>query len=166
MNVTLDFYEILKKGGGLLQFRINDFIQQQLDSTAAIHLVKDHTSTLTKKIEKVQNYVERTAAVINLPTKTDLSNATQLILQSEEKIDDLDEQIYDLQVKIQEIKKLLEELSPSVTTNLADTNRNAFTQEEAITALQQEMNAVKQKVSKQKKQLTKLQNSANHSNKE
>ncbi|PKG23629.1 hypothetical protein [Niallia nealsonii] len=162
MNVTLDFYEILKKGGGLLQFRINDFIQQQLNSTSAIHLVKDHTGTLTKKIEKVQNYVERTAAVINLPTKTDLSNATQLILQSEEKIDDLDEQIYDLQVKIQEIKELLEELAIVPK----DTATNASTQEEVMSALQQEMHEVKQKVSKQKKRLVKLQNSIDSSNKE
>ncbi|GKU83178.1 hypothetical protein [Niallia sp. NCCP-28] len=162
MNVTLDFYEILKKGGGLLQFRINDFIQQQLNSTSAIHLVKDHTGTLTKKIEKVQNYVERTAAVINLPTKTDLSNATQLILQSEEKIDDLDEQIYDLQIKIQEIKELLEKLSIAPKGHAA----NAYKQEEVISALQQEMNEVKQKVSKQKKILAKLQNPIDSPDKE
>jgi len=162
MNVTFDVYEILKKGGGLLQFRINDFIQQQLNSTAAIHLVKDHTGTLAKKIEKLQNYVERTAAIINLPTKTDLSNATQLILQSEEKIDDLDEQIYDLQLKMQEIKEILENSSPS----FADTNTNAFSQGEAVAALQEEMNAVKQKISKQKKQLAKLQNTSDNPNKE
>ncbi|WP_445492361.1 hypothetical protein [Niallia sp. 03133] len=161
MNVTFDLYEILKKGGGLLQFRINDFIQQQLNRTAAIHFAGSHSGSLTKKIEQVQNYVERTASIINLPTKNDLTNATKLILQSEEKIDDLDEQFYKLQTQMKEIKELLQGLSPSNSTTFS----NFSEQEEVITALQQEIKDVKQTVSKQKKQLAKIQNSSNQSNK-
>lgn len=108
-QVTLDVYELLKKGGGLLQYRINNLIQNHLNNYNLIGLVNSQSNSLSKKITTAKKYAEQTSSLLNLPTKIDLSNATQLILQSEEKIDKLDEQLYELTEKMAEIKSLLEE---------------------------------------------------------
>lgn len=108
-QVTLDVYELLKKGGGLLQYRINNLIQNHLNNYNLIGLVNSQSNSLSKKITAAKKYAEQTSSLLNLPTKIDLSNATQLILQSEEKIDKLDEQLYELTEKMAEIKSLLEE---------------------------------------------------------
>ncbi|MFT8320072.1 MAG: hypothetical protein ABF649_04135 [Bacillus sp. (in: firmicutes)] len=151
-QITLDVYDILKKGGDLLQYRINNIIKNQLNTTSMIFLANNRSKALTKKIEQVQGYVERTASIINLPTKTDLSNATQLILQSEEKIDRLDDQLYELTVMLQEVQQQLETISSIENSDLTNANLTTelIKQKEGITAIQQDVLDVKEKISEQK----------------
>ena len=157
-QVTLDVYDLLKRGGSFLQFQINNMIQNQLNNYSLIDVAKSQTNTLTKKIKKVQQYTEQTAAVLNFPTKTDLSNATQLILQSEEKIDNIDEQIFQMAKMLHEMKELVEKiaLSHHDTADFpisASLSEEIAKQEEEIATLQQEMLHVKQKMAEQKEQL-------------
>jgi len=157
-QVTLDVYDLLKRGGSFLQFRINNMIQNQLNNYSLIDVAKSQTNTLTKKIKKVQQYTEQTAAVLNFPTKTDLSNATQLILQSEEKIDNIDEQIYEMTKMLHEMKELVEKIAlchhDTADAPISATLSKEITkQEEEIATLQQEMLHVKQKMAEQKEQL-------------
>jgi len=157
-QVTLDVYDLLKRGGSFLQFQINNMIQNQLNNYSLIDVAKSQTNTLTKKIKKVQQYTEQTAAVLNFPTKTDLSNATQLILQSEEKIDNIDEQIFQMAKMLHEMKELVEKIALSHHDTAdspisASLSEEIAKQEEEIATLQQEMLHVKQKMAEQKEQL-------------
>jgi len=157
-QVTLDVYDLLKKGGTFLQFQINNMIQNQLNHYSLINVAKTQTNALTKKIKKLQQYTEQTAAVLNLPTKTDLSNATQLILQSEEKIDNIDDQLYQITTMLHEMKELVAKIALSNHESMdaplsASLSEEIAKQEEEIATLQQEMLQVKQKMAEQKEQL-------------
>lgn len=155
-QVTLDVYDLLKRGGTFLQFQINNMIQNQLNNYSLIELAKSQPKALAKKIKTVQKYTEQTATILNFPTKTDLSNATQLIIQSEEKIDNIEDQIYQMTRMLQEMKELVEKIASSDETNSEPISlilsEEIAKQEEEIASLQQGMLDVKQKMAEQKEQ--------------
>ncbi|WP_400242988.1 hypothetical protein AB3U99_18220 [Niallia sp. JL1B1071] len=150
-HVTIDFYELLKKGGNLLQYRINNRIKNSLNQMSIIDFTSKKTNPLTNKLDQIQSYSEQLSNYINLPTKTDLANATQLILQSEEKIDNLDDQLYKLTNMMREVKQLMEQLSLNPSDDYSLQLSNKMTeQEQRISALQYELSQAKQQLEIQK----------------
>ncbi|MCF2648765.1 hypothetical protein [Niallia circulans] len=154
-HVTIDFYELLKKGGNLLQYRINNRIKNSLNQMSIIDFTSTKTNPLTNKLDQIQNYSEQLSNYINLPTKTDLANATQLIIQSEEKIDNLDDQLYELTNMMREVKQLIEQLSfsPSDDYSLQLSNK-MIEQEQRISTLQYELSQAKQQLELQKDEIS------------
>ncbi|CAI9392631.1 hypothetical protein ACTQ5K_22655 [Niallia sp. Sow4_A1] len=154
-HVTIDFYELLKKGGNLLQYRINNRIKNSLNQMSIIDFTSTKTNPLTNKLDQIQNYSEQLSNYINLPTKTDLANATQLIIQSEEKIDNLDDQLYELTNMMREVKQLIEQLSFSPSDDYSLQLSNKMTeQEQRISTLQYELSQAKQQLELQKDEIS------------
>ncbi|KAB7666472.1 hypothetical protein [Bacillus sp. B1-b2] len=137
-QVTIDFYELLKKGGNLLQYRINDSIKKNLNQIPLVDFAKSKTGLLTKRMDQIQQYTEQATNYMNLPTKTDIANTTQLILQSEEKIDQLDNQLYSITSMLTEMKEMMGSFhqQPSMSFEL---NAKITEQEELIVSLQREL---------------------------
>lgn len=154
-HVTIDFYELLKKGGTLLQYRLNNRIKNSLNQMSIIDFTTSKTNPLTNKIDQIQTYTEQLSNYMNLPTKTDLANATQLILQSEEKIDNLDDQLYELTTMMNEVKQLIEQLSMNASDEYSNQLKNIITeQEQRISTLQNELAQAKQQLDSQKDELS------------
>ncbi|WP_312098526.1 hypothetical protein [Niallia sp.] len=154
-QVTIDFYELLKKGGNLLQYRLNNRIKNSLNQISVIDFTSTKTNPLTNKLDQIQSYSEQLSNYINLPTKTDLANATQLILQSEEKIDNLDDQLFELTTMMKEVKQLMEQLSLNSTDDYSLQLTNKITeQEQRISILQNELVQAKQQLASQKEEFS------------
>lgn len=152
-HVTIDFYELLKKGGTLLQYRLNNRIKNSLNQMAIIDLTNSKANPLTNKIDQIQNYTEQLSNYINLPTKTDLANATQLILQTEEKIDNLDDQLFELTNMMKDVKQLIEQLGSNPSDDYSNQLTNKITeQEQRIATLQNELVQAKQQLDSQKEE--------------
>lgn len=152
-HVTIDFYELLKKGGTLLQYRLNNRIKNSLNQMSIIDLTNSKANPLTNKIDQIQNYTEQLSNYINLPTKTDLANATQLILQSEEKIDSLDDQLFELTNMMKEVKQLIEQLGSNPSDDYSNRLTNKITeQEQRISTLQNELVQARQQLDSQKEE--------------
>lgn len=154
-HVTIDFYELLKKGGNLLQYRLNNRIKNSLNQMSIIDFTSTKTNPLTNKLDQIQNYSEQLSNYINLPTKTDLANATQLILQSEEKIDNLDDQLFELTNMMKEVKLLIEQLSLNPSDDYSSQLTNTISeQEQRISTLQNELAQAKHQLNSQKEELS------------
>lgn len=152
-HVTIDFYELLKKGGTLLQYRLNNRIKNSLNQMSVIDLTNSKANPLTNKIDQIQNYTEQLSNYLNLPTKTDLANATQLILQSEEKIDSLDDQLFELTNMMKEVKQLIEQLGSNPSDDYSNQLINKITeQEQRISTLQNELVQARQQLDSQKEE--------------
>lgn len=154
-HVTIDFYELLKKGGNLLQYRLNNRIKNSLNQISIIDFTSTKTNPLSNKLDQIQNYSEQLSNYINLPTKTDLANATQLILQSEEKIDNLDDQLFELTNMMKEVKQLIEQFSLNSSDDYSSQLTNKISeQEQRISSLQNELAHAKQQLNAQKEELS------------
>ncbi|MED5101606.1 hypothetical protein NSQ89_16315 [Niallia sp. FSL R7-0648] len=154
-HVTIDFYELLKKGGTLLQYRLNNRIKNSLNQMSIINFTTSKMNPLTNKLDQIQTYTEQLSNYMNLPTKTDLANATQLILQSEEKIDNLDDQLFELTTMMKEVKQLIEQLSMNPSDDYSNQLTNIITeQEQRIYTLQNELVQAKQQLDSQKDELS------------
>lgn len=142
-QVTIDFYELLKKGGNLLQYRLNDSIKKNLNQNSLVDFAKNKTSPLAKKMDQFQQYSEQATNYMNLPTKADIANTTQLIIQSEEKIDQLDYQLFSISSMLNEMKEMMSSFQQQPYSS-TDLHTKIAEQEELISILQSELNQAKE----------------------
>jgi hypothetical protein len=101
-KVSINLAKAIKLLGFQLEKGLNEAIQEKLDDEKLIKLAKlgiaHHTDTL-KVIRQQQNLA---AQHLNIPTKDDLANMAKLVIQIEEKLDEMDEK---LSMLIQQLEK-------------------------------------------------------------
>lgn len=103
-----DPYDSFKKYSELWEKQINDFIYLWTNNTESVKMSKVGTETQSRYLEAVRKNQEVLAGVLNIPTKNDLANVATLTIQTEEKIEFLEEQIWDLQDSMKSQSKEIE----------------------------------------------------------
>jgi chromosome segregation ATPase len=105
-------------------------------------------NTYSSYLERLRKNQEQIAALMNIPTKKDVANAAKLSIQTEEKIDILEEQIWKLQDSVNSITKenvgMFEEI-----VNIVTQMKNEFQKMAQEVAETQKMNADLQKLRKE-----------------
>lgn len=111
-NHPSDFFSALKKTGFALEYQLNQQIQDFLNNEKLIHSSQAHADWLAWKLQSFQKHIEGLSTLLLIPTKNDVANVAKLTLQTEEKVDKLEEHLLDL---TESIKKLIREenLNPS-----------------------------------------------------
>ncbi|MGG3624582.1 hypothetical protein ABES25_13615 [Bacillus gobiensis] len=95
---------LLKKKGSELEKKLNETIQDELNNKEFIELFNLTGPILAKRIEDIQEYVEIFSAILNFPTKKDHYNLANLVIQLEEKIDQIEEYLYELNKSLDDMK--------------------------------------------------------------
>ncbi|WP_170006213.1 hypothetical protein [Bacillus fonticola] len=101
----VDIYEALKKMGFKLEQQMNELIQKQLDREDVIRQVNISGKLYGNMMKKLQDYTETLSVYLNFPTKKDVANTAKLVMQTEEKVDGLDEQLVRLTTSVDELKQ-------------------------------------------------------------
>lgn len=94
---TFDPYDLLNKFGGQGEKQLNDLIHLWTNNSEFARISGHSINTHARLQEMFNKTHELLANQLNLPTKNDLANLAQLSIQSEEKLDSLEEQIWKLQ---------------------------------------------------------------------
>lgn len=105
-NQSLDIYKILKINGYKLEAKINQSIQKQLNQETIIKQFGSNGRAAASVIKKLQKTVEALSIPLNFPTKNDVANATKINIQTEEKVDLIDEKMDILLKNFEELKQL------------------------------------------------------------
>lgn len=84
-----------------LELKVNDTIQKQLNRKEAIKLVNMQSRMAASMIQGLQQKIEMVSIPLNFPTKNDVANATRINIQTEEKVDLIDEKLNDLIVAVE-----------------------------------------------------------------
>ncbi|PLS02845.1 polyhydroxyalkanoate biosynthesis repressor PhaR [Neobacillus cucumis] len=103
-----DPYESLHKLSLLWEKQINDFIFLLSNNKDYVKMSHRGTDLHSRYLESFKKNQEALASVLNLPTKTDITNVANLTLQTEEKMEALEEQIWDLQDSVKSQNKEIE----------------------------------------------------------
>jgi chromosome segregation ATPase len=128
-----DPYDSLKKYSEIWEKQINDFIFLLSNNNEFVKMSKVGADTHSRYLEAFKKNQEAVAGVLNLPTKNDLANVTSLTIQTEEKIDSLEEQIWDIQDSLKsqskdiesvvEVSKEIIKLTKQLKTELVKTKK-------------------------------------------
>ncbi|MDM5328211.1 polyhydroxyalkanoate biosynthesis repressor PhaR [Neobacillus sp. CF12] len=128
-----DPFDSLKNYSELWEKQINDFIYLWTNNTEFVKMSKVGTQTQSRYLEAIRKNQETLAGVLNIPTKNDLANVATLTIQTEEKIESLEEQIWDLQDSMKsqskeiesvvEISKEIIKLTKQLKTELVKTKK-------------------------------------------
>lgn len=106
---ALDVYKILKLNGLKLENMLNQSIQSQLNQKFFIQTFGSHNQVAAAVIRKLQNSIETISIPLNFPTKKDVANATKINIQTEEKVDLLNEKVNEILQSLEELKQLTSE---------------------------------------------------------
>lgn len=98
-----EFYVDLKKTGFTIEQQLNQRFQNLLNNEDLVKLANGHIDLLTNKFKTLQNSVEVLFTILQIPTKNDVANVAKLILQTEEKVDNLEEQILKLTEAVEKV---------------------------------------------------------------
>jgi predicted RNase H-like nuclease (RuvC/YqgF family) len=128
-----DPYDSFKKYSEIWEKQINDFIFLLSNNNEFVKMSKVGTDSHSRYLEAFKKNQEVIAGVFNIPTKNDLANVTSLTIQTEEKIDSLEEQIWDLQDSLKsqskdiesvvEVSKEIIKLTKQLKTELVKTKK-------------------------------------------
>jgi DNA repair exonuclease SbcCD ATPase subunit len=105
---SFDPYDSFKKYSEIWEKQINDFLFLLSNNNEFVKMSKAGTDTHSHYLDAFKKNQEAVAGVLNLPTKNDLANVTSLTIQTEEKIDSLEEQIWDLRDSLKSQSKEIE----------------------------------------------------------
>jgi CRISPR/Cas system type I-B associated protein Csh2 (Cas7 group RAMP superfamily) len=103
-----DPYDSFKKYSELWEKQINDFIYLWTDNSEFLKMSKLGTEAQSRYLETLRKNQETMASLLNMPTKNDVANVANLTIQTEEKIEALEEQIWDLQESVRTQSKEIE----------------------------------------------------------
>jgi chromosome segregation ATPase len=130
---SFDPYDSFKKYSEIWEKQINDFLFLLSNNNEFVKMSKAGTDTHSHYLEAFKKNQEAVAGVLNLPTKNDLANVTSLTIQTEEKIDSLEEQIWDIQDSLKsqskdiesvvEVSKEIIKLTKQLKTELVKTKK-------------------------------------------
>lgn len=98
-----DFYDALKKLGVLIEFKLNERIQDGLNKKEIIKFLHNHSHLVNKILKGLKELIETVSIPLNLPTKNDVANVAKLTIQNEEKLEEIEEQLKILNKYLREL---------------------------------------------------------------
>lgn len=111
-----DLFLLLKKLGFQLESKANKYIQDQLNKEEIALTANSAGHVLAHLIEAIHDYVEQLSSQLNFPTKKDVGRLGKLIIQSEDKLDNVEEGLHEVLSLINELKMtMLDEIKNKTT---------------------------------------------------
>lgn len=95
-NSTYDPFDTLTKLTVQMEKQVNDLVYQLTDNKEFIGLMRRGTHTHSFVQERINKTHELLASQLNIPTKNDLANVAKIAIQTEEKLDGLEEQLWNV----------------------------------------------------------------------
>lgn len=93
-NIELKaLFPLLKKLGAKIETDLNTVIQESLNKDEVIEKLNAKAAMCGKMTNHMKEYMEIISSHFNIPTKTDVANVAKLTIQTEEKIDHIEEQL-------------------------------------------------------------------------
>ncbi len=128
-----DPYESFHKLSLLWEKQINDFIYLWTNNKEFVKMSNIGTEIHSRYLEVFKKNQEALASVLNMPTKSDVTNVASLTIQAEEKIEALEEQIWELRDSVTsqskeiesvvEVSKEIMKLTKQLKTELVKTKK-------------------------------------------
>lgn len=98
---TFDPYETFKKFSDLWEKQANEMIHSWTNNREFVEFSKVSSVVQSRYLEMFKKNQELVANQLHLPTKNDVANVAKLSIQTEEKLDLLEEQIWNIQASIE-----------------------------------------------------------------
>jgi hypothetical protein len=102
---TYDPLQRFRKISEIWERQLNGMLYMMTDNNEFVRLLKVGTDSHARYMERLRKNQELMAGVMNIPTKKDIANVAKLSLQTEEKIDMLEEQVWNLQDSLESLNK-------------------------------------------------------------
>ena len=128
---TFDPYDTFKKLSIQWEQRMNDMIHLCTNNNEFIKYAQISSDSNAGYVEWLRKNQEMLANQLNVPTKNDLANVAKLSVQTQEKLDSVEEQIWDLSdsavrtnkemVSVVEVSHELVKMTKQLKTQLTET---------------------------------------------
>lgn len=124
MDLTQQFFNTIAKSGFQVEQMVNRSIQKHLNKTNFVKSAAGNANGIARAMNTLQNTVETLSIPLNFPTKNDLANTNSLVVQSEEKIDHLEDRIIALTAAIRDLQSNLSTANQTQRARKRNGSRN------------------------------------------
>ncbi|MEH7306032.1 polyhydroxyalkanoate biosynthesis repressor PhaR [Neobacillus drentensis] len=107
---SFDPYELFNKFSSQLEKQVNDLFMTNTNNPRFTRLLQKSTETSAMYKEMFKKSQELLGNQLHLPNKDDVANVAKLALQTEEKLDSLEEQIWTLNDSVSATNKEIESI--------------------------------------------------------
>jgi hypothetical protein len=159
---TYQPFEGIKRISEMWERQMNGLLYMLSDNNEFVKLLKVGTDSHARYLELLRKRQDLVAGVMNLPTKKDVANVAKLSIQAEEKMDNLEEQIWNLQDSISVVNQgnieMFQEMVNIVKQMKADAQKIELNHANELSAVQNELKELKQELSQLSDIKTELEN--------
>ncbi|APH03790.1 hypothetical protein [Bacillus weihaiensis] len=112
-NETHELFSMLKQLGFTIEHKLNQYIQNSLDHKEVAVMANSTGKVVSQLVKAIHEYVEEMSVQLNFPTKKDVGRLGKLIVQSEDKLDHLEDELHEVIDLLHGLKKTLVEKLPT-----------------------------------------------------
>lgn len=116
---TYDPFVGVKRISEMWEKQLNGLLYMMTDNNEFVRLMKVGTESHARYMELLRKNQELMAGLMNIPTKKDVADVAKISIQSEEKIDKLEEQIWNLQDSMSSLNNEYLEVLKAVNQELS-----------------------------------------------
>lgn len=116
---TYDPFVGVKRISEMWERQLNGLLYMMTDNNEFVRLMKTGTESHARYMELLRKNQELMAGLMNIPTKKDVADVAKISIQSEEKIDKLEEQIWNLQDSMSSLNNEYLEVLKAVNQELS-----------------------------------------------
>nr|WP_263327624.1 hypothetical protein [Neobacillus sp. Marseille-Q6967] len=146
-NKAINPYDSFRRMSEMWEKGFNGLLFQSIDNNGLIQMTKFGLDAHSRYIEILKKNSELMAGLMNISTKIDVANVAKLTLQTEEKIDLLEEHVWNLQenftLAFEEQQKMLGELIETNKKMYLEWQK-ALVQLDQLTDIKKEFEAMKE----------------------
>lgn len=124
MDLSQQFFNTIARSGFQVEQMVNRSIQKHLNKPGFVNSAAGTANGIARAMNTLQNTVETLSVPLNFPTKNDLANTTNLVVQSEEKIDQLEDRIIALTAAIKDLQSNLRAPNQTQRASMKNGSRN------------------------------------------
>ncbi|WP_312471191.1 polyhydroxyalkanoate biosynthesis repressor PhaR [Neobacillus sp.] len=146
-KMSFDPYESLHKLSLLWEKQLNEFIYLWTNNKEFVKMTNLGTEIHSRYLETFKKSQEALASVLNLPTKSDVTNVANLTIQAEEKMEALEEQMWEIQDSVRsqsrdiesviEVSKEIIKLTKQLKNELVQTKKELANSKDLHAELQE-----------------------------
>jgi hypothetical protein len=147
---TYQPFEGIKRISEMWERQMNGLLYMMSDNNEFVKLLKVGTESHARYLELLRKRQDLVAGVMNLPTKKDVANVAKLSIQAEEKMDNLEEQIWNLKESFDAVNsgniKMFQEMVNIVKQMKEDAKKVELNHANELSAVQNELKELKQEL--------------------
>jgi hypothetical protein len=134
-----ELYSQMKVTGTKAEALVNDWIKSRVNKKDIVGLFGRRTKWYGKLIKDLQDAVETASVPLNIPTKRDVAGVAKLIIQNEDRLEDIQQRLTQIETTLQRLESAMGTKPASTKSPFQRASRKPIDRQERAKLVQENL---------------------------